>query len=618
MPIDAATWNSAPATRKGSASAATISPATRSATATGSSSRSASSSRNSSPPCGPAGRWRARPRAGGSPGRRSSSSPAAWPSESLTSLKPSRPMWSSATPAPVAPRARQRELEVLLEQRPVGQRGERVVVGEVGDLLLGAAALRHVLAGGQRPDRRAVVVAQDDAVPGDRRVAPPAADRGLGVVDLLDLAAHEAREAARAASRSCSGTASSNQSRPSISDSSPPVTLQPLRLISSTSPSRRGPRSSFPRRRGSAGRGRARPQHLLHPAALVRLRRRRSRYWASCPPTVANIAVSASGSAMRGAKNSITPAQSSPSAIGKATAARGRRGRRPGAACCRRPHVATHAGRRKAHTRPESPRPGAIHLPGASAKAATCGPAAACHAPRSAARRRRRPAARPRRRASRASRRASPGRARTARPARGRRRRGRSPPAGRAAAGGRRRARGGPRARRRAGARARRAAARDRGASTTSCPKPRTTAERSPGRTSGTDGDEAGGGGRRGARGPSPCATGTARGPSPEYTTASQPRAQQRGRQRLGAGHRLGVHRPARRLEGAAAIVAAPGGVDVREQDPERGHHSTVIGAARAGLTGRARGRRRGSPGPGSPDRGGAQPGAQLRRRGRA
>ena len=38
---------------------------------------------------------------------------------------------------PRAARAGQRELEVLLQQRPVRQPGERVVVGEVGDLLLG-------------------------------------------------------------------------------------------------------------------------------------------------------------------------------------------------------------------------------------------------------------------------------------------------------------------------------------------------------------------------------------------------------------------------------------------------------------------------------------------------
>ena len=70
----------------------------------------------------------------------------------------------------LAARAGERELEVLLQQRAVRQPGERVVVGEVGDLLLGRAALGQVDAGaassrsrGRR--RRARRVAPGDDAP---------------------------------------------------------------------------------------------------------------------------------------------------------------------------------------------------------------------------------------------------------------------------------------------------------------------------------------------------------------------------------------------------------------------------------------------------------------------
>ena len=49
---------------------------------------------------------------------------------------------------PVALRPRQGEVEVLGQQRAVGQAGERVVVGQAGDLLLGAPAVGHL--GAQR------------------------------------------------------------------------------------------------------------------------------------------------------------------------------------------------------------------------------------------------------------------------------------------------------------------------------------------------------------------------------------------------------------------------------------------------------------------------------------
>ena len=62
----------------------------------------------------------------------SSSSPAAWPSASLTSLKRSRSRNRTATYVWVRDGALQREVQGLEEQRPVGQAGERVVRGVVG------------------------------------------------------------------------------------------------------------------------------------------------------------------------------------------------------------------------------------------------------------------------------------------------------------------------------------------------------------------------------------------------------------------------------------------------------------------------------------------------------
>ena len=73
-----------------------------------------------------------------------------------------------------AARADEVQAQLLLELRAVRQAGERVVVGEVGDLRLGAAALGDVLAGAQDGDDLALVVAQ-------RAVAP----RDLAVVAVL-------------------------------------------------------------------------------------------------------------------------------------------------------------------------------------------------------------------------------------------------------------------------------------------------------------------------------------------------------------------------------------------------------------------------------------------------
>ena len=88
-----------------------------------------------------------------------SSSPAACPRVSLTCLKWSR---SSISTAPEAPYRRQ-QLEVgrqlVVEATPVGQPGQRVVVGEVGELPLVAPSLGQVADVGQHlavvPARRA-------------------------------------------------------------------------------------------------------------------------------------------------------------------------------------------------------------------------------------------------------------------------------------------------------------------------------------------------------------------------------------------------------------------------------------------------------------------------------
>ena len=100
--------------------------------------------------------------------RRSSSSPAAWPSESLTALKSSRSTYSSATAWPER-RARARpEREVLVQQRAVRQLRQRVVVGEERDLLLRAAALGDVAEGRHRAVRARLALAHE-RMRGDRR-----------------------------------------------------------------------------------------------------------------------------------------------------------------------------------------------------------------------------------------------------------------------------------------------------------------------------------------------------------------------------------------------------------------------------------------------------------------
>ena len=71
---------------------------------------------------------------------RSSSSPAWWPSESLTTLRLSRSRKNSATWPAVAGRAVERVPQAVEQQRAVRQAGERVVQRVVAHLLLDAQA----------------------------------------------------------------------------------------------------------------------------------------------------------------------------------------------------------------------------------------------------------------------------------------------------------------------------------------------------------------------------------------------------------------------------------------------------------------------------------------------
>ena len=125
--------------------------------------------------------------------RRSSRSPAPWPNESLTSLKLSRSTSSSATARPGAPAAVHAAAQLGLELGAVGQPGQRVEVGEAGDLLLGAQALGDVLARGEDADHLAGRVAQQRVAPGDRAALAGAGDDVALVVGERLLVARSTR-----------------------------------------------------------------------------------------------------------------------------------------------------------------------------------------------------------------------------------------------------------------------------------------------------------------------------------------------------------------------------------------------------------------------------------------
>ena len=75
---------------------------------------------------------------------RSTWSPASWPRLSLTILKPSRSRYTTATPRPVRAVRSSGVLEAIVEQRTVGQPGDRIVKCAVAELLLGPLAIGDV------------------------------------------------------------------------------------------------------------------------------------------------------------------------------------------------------------------------------------------------------------------------------------------------------------------------------------------------------------------------------------------------------------------------------------------------------------------------------------------
>ena len=74
----------------------------------------------------------------------SSASPIAWPSVSLTVLKPSRSMNSTQMLRPQRRMAAERLLQLLAEQQPVAEAGQDVVVGQIAVMRLGLLALRDL------------------------------------------------------------------------------------------------------------------------------------------------------------------------------------------------------------------------------------------------------------------------------------------------------------------------------------------------------------------------------------------------------------------------------------------------------------------------------------------
>ena len=105
--------------------------------------------------------------------RRSRRSPAAWPSESLTSLKLSRSRNSSATARSRARASATAAPQPDIELRAVGQLGQRVVEGEPADLRLGVVRARlRVLARGD-VDHDALREGGEPVVAVDDRVALP-------------------------------------------------------------------------------------------------------------------------------------------------------------------------------------------------------------------------------------------------------------------------------------------------------------------------------------------------------------------------------------------------------------------------------------------------------------
>ena len=100
--------------------------------------------------------------------------------------------------AGAALRLRDRELEAILEQHPVGQVGELVVVGLEGDDLLGALALGDVARDAVEADHAAVVLLRDHRDAGQRNghaaaLAAAVAPRAQAQLDVKALAGQAAR-----------------------------------------------------------------------------------------------------------------------------------------------------------------------------------------------------------------------------------------------------------------------------------------------------------------------------------------------------------------------------------------------------------------------------------------
>ena len=145
--------------------------------------------------CAPATSWR-------------SSSPAAWPSESLTVLKSSRST-NSTRDRPAAARRRQRAPQAVLEQGAVGQAGERVVEGAAAQLLLERDAVGDVAR--EQHERADLAVVQ--AVLGERLERARPARPGPVTVAVNEPSPPGMREQARAAVARA-GSAPSGSNRP--------------------------------------------------------------------------------------------------------------------------------------------------------------------------------------------------------------------------------------------------------------------------------------------------------------------------------------------------------------------------------------------------------------------
>jgi hypothetical protein len=137
--------------------------------------------------------------------------------------------------------------DLLLQERPVREAGEAVVVDEEGGLRIGALALGDVLARAQdRGDAplRSWSTALRQAIV---RVSPPRVSTSASRLEPAGATPDTRRmNASRASRRSAAGTAVPNQSRPSSSPSSKPSSSQPWRLMSSTRPASSRTTTSVP------------------------------------------------------------------------------------------------------------------------------------------------------------------------------------------------------------------------------------------------------------------------------------------------------------------------------------------------------------------------------------